>query len=188
MIKYNKTWVSIANEALARIGDAQIDSLDSLENSAMFCNKLLPSAISMVFGSHNWNCSKKRVSLSMMSEVPAFGYGYTFKLPNDFSKSVSTSCFDFQIESDKLLTNDSFVNMVYIALPEDATTINPPILRSALVLCLAYLLATPLLGNTQTSNQLYNEFMVTLNNAKIQNDAKDIEEVFGETPLWIEQR
>lgn len=188
MIFYNKTWVSIANESLARLGTSQIDSLETSGSTETFCNQLLPATISMVFGTHDWNCARKRVSLSMSANIPAFGYAYQFTLPNDFSKAQDVSSLDYSIEGNQLLCNDEFVNMIYIALPEDASFIIPPMLRSAIVLCLAYMLCEPLTGSSTLTTQLYNEFSVALSNAKIQNDAENEQDVLGETLLWVDQR
>lgn len=190
MVVYNESWVSLVNEALSRIGNSQIDSLSDSSNTVAFCNKLLPTAIRTVFGLHNWNCAKKRIQLPPLTERPDFGYNYMFQLPENFSKIIEINSSDYSIEGDKILANEDYLNLVYIKLPEDATEINPSILRAALVTCLAYNLATPLSGSSSITTQLYSEFSQLIAEAKIQNDAflENDNEVFGETPLWINER
>jgi hypothetical protein len=198
MIVYGESWVSITNEALSRIGSSQIDSLSGASIEVGFCNKLLPSAIRVIFGTHNWNCAKARTQLSPTTDIPTFGYDHYFQLPSNFSKVVEISSIDYKIEGDRILADDDIINMIYIFLPEDATEINPPILRSALVACLAYKLSTPLSGSNSLATQLYSEFSQMVTEAKTQNDAlakvieddvsENTEEIFGYTPLWINER
>jgi len=191
MAKYNESWVSIVNEALSKIGDAQIEDLQAGDNTTSFCNTLLTSALRKLFGLHNWNCVKKRVHLNALVESPTFGYLYQYQIPENFSKIVDITSEDYSLEGDRILSNDSSLDLVYIYLPEDATSINPSILRSALVTGLAAMLAIPLAGSNALANQLNNEFSVLVAEAKIQNDSKKEEKEemsFGDGTLWINRR
>lgn len=191
MVTYNESWVSIANEALSKIGNDQIEDLQSGDNTSQFCNSLLTASIRKVFGMHNWNCLKTRVQLSPLVETPSFGYSYKFQLPENFTKIVEINVDDYTVEGDKILADSTLVELVYICLPEDATKISPSVLRSALVASLASSLAVPLAGSNSIANQLGNEFILLLAEAKIQNDGKpEISEEYisGDGTLWTSVR
>jgi hypothetical protein len=179
--------VSVVNESLSKIGDAQIEDLQAGDNTSAFCNALLASSLRKLFGLHNWNCVKKRMTLSPLVDAPNFGYSYQFQIPENFSKIVSISSVDYSLEGDKILSNETILDLVYIFLPEDATSINPSILRSALVTCLAAMLAIPLAGSNSLANRLNSEFVAIVSEAKIQNDnTTEISEeyVFGDGSFW----
>lgn len=184
---YQDTWVSISNQALARLGSKQITSLEDNDNTSKFCNTLLPLAVKNVFGTYNWNCAKSRVILSHIDPLseeysaPPFEYLYYFELPVGFYKIVWISSENYKQEGNKILANDETIDLIYMKLPTEPTEINPPALRSAVIANLAYLLSKPLLGAENSASNLYQESMVYIQNAKIQdsNDIEIEEETFG---------
>lgn len=183
---YDNSWTGIANEALAMIGTEQIQNLDGVENTDKFVNLLLPSTIEDVFSSYQWNCARKRVVLDPLVDSPPYGYSYYFQFPDNLARIIRVSTNDYTIEGKKILTDEETINLEYTALPSTPDEINPPKLKTAIVLKLASLLATPLAGNLQQANNLEQKYQYALNEAKTidnHNLSPEFDSPFG-TNLW----
>ena len=76
-----------------------------------------------------WNFALKRATLSALATAPAFGYTYQYQLPTDYIRAVEfnaqaagTSQALFEIEGDKLLTNDATAELRYVYRNEDVSS------------------------------------------------------------------
>lgn len=78
------SWVSLANRALARIGDGGITSLTDLESpAAIKINEIYQDVLDEVLALHPWNCALERSTLAQDSATPSFGFDYSYALPVD---------------------------------------------------------------------------------------------------------
>lgn len=110
---------SIANSALAKIGADRISSLDEDSKKARLCKERLPFLRVEVLGAHNWKFAKKRAALAALVSTPAFGWTAEFQRPIDWVRAYQDpqeldTCQDYIIEGDKILSNESILNIIYI--------------------------------------------------------------------------
>lgn len=114
--------VDICNRALQKIGAKRITSLTQDTPNARECNAAYYILRDAELSEHPWSFARTRARLAADATSPAFGYANQFSLPADFlslSMPVEAPWFegtgtttgpyrkDWQIEGDKLLTNDS---------------------------------------------------------------------------------
>ena len=120
--------------ALAKIGAGRINNLDdSTESSpqAIQCRLHFEQTRDALIRSHWWGFASARASLSQDTVDPDFEYDNQFILPNDFVRLKSvygdngTDTGDlrttFAIEGDRLLTNESSIDIRYIKKVTDPT-------------------------------------------------------------------
>lgn len=110
--------VTICSNALLELGADPINSLTEPKAHARLCANLYPSLRDDVLRSHYWKCATKRVILSPLTEAPAFGWGYQFKLPGDWLRTVQVGedgqPQDFEQEGMNLLLNSNVCKLVYV--------------------------------------------------------------------------
>lgn len=147
--------VDIANLALAHIGDAAtVASLDPAEGSAQaqHCARFFPMARDSVLEAHDWNFASRRIVLSLLSDVPVFGWDFAYAIPNDCLKvrhvvdaDDTTKHYDFVREDDgtqgAILTNkDDACAMYTMRITNNGKF--PPLVVTAI----SYLLASYISG------------------------------------------
>ena len=161
---YSKNWLDLANRALVKTGNQQIESFtDGAENS-QYINTLLPEAVENVASMFPWRCLTQRLALAPSDTAPAFGFDYAYPLPADLAclieVIVDTAC-SWKREAGNIVTDSTFCNVIYLKLPAEPTDLTP-ILRELVVLRLAYNIVQTTTSNTTLMTQLGNEFTSAL--------------------------
>ena len=137
--------VSIANLALSNLGEAPIQNLTDDNARARISNARIDDVIRGVLLMHDWNYAMKRVAIPKIDD-PLFGWNSTFQLPVDFIKIVEVwPVSKFRIQRDTVLSNEKTLNMLYVAEPVDANTLDV-LLGEAIALKLAVEISETLTG------------------------------------------
>ena len=114
------TKTEICNRALAILGEEPIIDIDGDGDLNVLLRNTYTFALEDSLRSNTWNFAYKRASLAQLSTSPEYGYSYAYQLPSDFLKLRDTdSTLTHEIEADQLLTDDSSMNIRYIALITD---------------------------------------------------------------------
>ena len=120
--------VDMCNSALNLLGASTISSLTEDTKNARLCNQRYEPIRDRVFRSHNWNCLIKRVQLAQDSTAPVVEYSYAYTLPTDCLRVLKIhngstdsikSALDYKIEGRKVVTDETTIYLVYIALITD---------------------------------------------------------------------
>ena len=120
--------VNICNSALNLIGASTISALTEDTKNARLCNQRYEPVRNRVFRSHNWNCLIKRVQLAQNSTAPVIEYSYAYALPSDCLRVLKihnattdsvASNLDYKIEGKNIVTDETTVYVIYIALDTD---------------------------------------------------------------------
>ena len=178
-MNYSKTWLTIANKALAILGNSLLEDLNDGSNEANYVNTLLPSAIEKVISIYDWRCLRTRASLSMITDVPVYGYAYKFALPTDLARLIEVSCDeDWSREGNYILTDAEEVNVTYIRLPDQPTEMTQEV-NNVIALQLAYDYCNSTTSNSSLKSQLYSELNTAIQTAqRSETQAEDDEGVF----------
>ena len=120
--------VDMCNSALNLLGASTISSLTEDTKNARLCNQRYEPIRNRVMRSHNWNCLIKRVQLAQDSTAPVVEYSYAYTLPTDCLRVLKIhngstdsikSALDYKIEGRKVVTDETTIYLVYIALITD---------------------------------------------------------------------
>ncbi len=115
--------VDICNSALNMLGATNIISLDEDSKSARVCNQRYPNVRDAVMRAHNWNCLVTRTSIASDDATPAFTFSYQYTLPTDpyclRVMHLDYHDLEYKVEGRKILTDESTLNLVYLARVED---------------------------------------------------------------------
>ena len=152
--------VNICNSALNLIGASTISALTEDTKNARLCNQRYEPVRNRVFRSHNWNCLIKRVQLAANSTDPVMEYDKSYALPSDCLRVLKihngttdsiASNLDYKIEGKNIVTDETTVYIVYIALDTDPNNYDV-YLREAISHQLAADLAYAITNNATLSN------------------------------------
>lgn len=170
--------VEICSNALIQIGADPITSLTDSNDGARLANRLYTPMLDELLRSHNWNFATRRAALSRLSAEPAFGYDYQFQLPQDpYCLFVLTTDLledePWEIETyvsgsssyRVLVTDQSAVNIVYIARITD-TTLFDPLFTTALTDRLSFQFAYPLKASRELADLWWRKAEMSLQRAK----------------------
>lgn len=116
--------VSIANRALALLGENKITNLNDETQAARSIKNMYQDSLKSILAECCWNFACKRAMLNVTKEKPAWGGGNYFQLPSDVIK-IFKSTADFEIEGDKLLSKSGSVGILYTYLNEDDSRYSP---------------------------------------------------------------
>ena len=152
--------VNICNSALNLIGASTISALTEDTKNARLCNQRYEPVRNRVFRSHNWNCLIKRVQLAANSTDPVMEYDKSYALPSDCLRVLKihngttdsiASNLDYKIEGKNIVTDETTVYIVYIALDTDPNNYDV-YLREAISHQLAADLAYAITNNATLAN------------------------------------
>lgn len=154
----DRTETDICNMALSRIGAKNFDDLDagtSLE--ALKCQLYYDQTRDSLLRSHWWRFASSRATLVLDTESPVFEWTYQYILPDDFLRMKSIyedrlsdeNLDSYAIEGNRLLTEESSMQIRYIRKVEDVTEFDP-LFVEVLVLELALKLIPSLAGTQST--------------------------------------
>ena len=117
----------IANLALSRIGEGAIESIDdSGDEVARKIKTVFEHSVRHQSRMSLWQFLKARAVLTQNATAPAFGYSYSYNLPEDFIRMISVNDLDawdkedwYELESGKLLLDQDSAKIVYVKYIED---------------------------------------------------------------------
>lgn len=163
--------VTVANRALALVGQQQILSLTDPGSAAAQANLFIVPAIREVLQKGAWTSARRTVQLNQLTASPPVEWNYAYQLPNDFLRIVDYNELDaenvvthlWEIEGPQLLSDDS---PVYIRYVYDITNVaagnNPSLLDETLTelfeLNLASKMAFPFQQTTTLKKELLAEY------------------------------
>lgn len=180
----SKDWLSLANEALALCNKEQIQNFKEGSQQSLSCSTLLPGIVSRVLYERDWKCAKKRERIAADAAAPAFGYSYQYSLPNDFLRVTEISAEDWVIEGDKILTDESPLEIIYIAFPSSPSSLNAE-LRSAIVYYLASEIALTLTSDSSMVSTYRSLAETEMSRAKL-NESAGEKDLLPEFNNWRE--
>lgn len=140
------SWVEIANDALRRVGDDRIQSLEENSEAARSIRDVYGIARDEVLSAHPWNCAMVRTVLAADAAAPAWGYSYQYSLPTDpyclRVYKLERADLPFEVGANrKLLTNAAGpLKLLYIARVTDPQLF-PFFVASVISACIAWKIA-----------------------------------------------
>ena len=152
--------VNICNSALNLIGASTISALTEDTKNARLCNQRYEPVRNRVFRSHNQNCLIKRVQLAANSTDPVIEFDKSYALPSDCLRVLKihnattdsiASNLVYKIEGRNIITDETTVYLIYIALDEDPNNYDS-YLREAISHQLAADLAYAITNNATLAN------------------------------------
>lgn len=184
---YSNNWLGIANRALVKTGNQQIESFTGGTSNVNYINTCLPEAVEAVAGIFPWRSLTTRRSLAPSADMPEFEFIYKYPLPEDFARLDSVDCGDLKWvrEGHAILTSSVYCNITYGRLPAEPDEISPA-LRELITLRLAYAIVQITTSNGSLMTQLANEFnsaLVMAENEESQGET-DTTKFLG----WAEKR
>tara|TARA_R100000231_G_scaffold28871_3_gene25651 strand:+ start:1094 stop:1711 length:618 start_codon:yes stop_codon:yes gene_type:complete len=156
------TDVSICSQALLLLGANEITSFSDGTAPSAICNKLYPRVKSQTLGMYPWSFTLKKSQLSQLSSTPTNVYSKEYQLPTDMFLGVPRAVFaststgnlpritDYEIQGDKLLTNETTIVIDYQQLVAESAM--PSYFVQMLVYQMAWHLAEPVTDQTTKSD------------------------------------
>jgi hypothetical protein len=160
--------VQICNLALSKIGDEfSISAIGEDGREGEQCELFFEHTRDHILQSHPWNFAIGRSALSQDATSPAFEYTNQFLLPGDFLRALSlyNEQEPFKIEGDRLLTDASTANLVYIKKVTN-TVLFPPLFTEILVTRLAAEMSQVISDDNALTERLFIESDKKLREAK----------------------
>lgn len=117
--------VSIANRALALLGENKITSLSDETAAAKSINNMYRDSLRSILAECCWNFACKRANLNRTVVASAWGGGNYFQMPADVIRIFETTAEHWNIEGDKLCANAKDVGILYTFLNEDDGRYSP---------------------------------------------------------------
>lgn len=152
--------VSICNGALLHLGVEPITSLSDVIKPAQKCNQEYTKVRDKLLEMNDWTFAKKRVQLTSTGVTPIGNqYDTEFLLPSDRIHIIEylPNFMQYEIEGDKLLTNESTVYCIYI-YKNDNTSSYTPLFVELFELELASRLAYPLRQDKDLASMMVQKF------------------------------
>lgn len=151
-LKNLNAWLSIANAALARINQTAISSLEDGSATAADINLMLSSVVTSVLQENDWKCARKRIRTAPLAKTPAFGFSSQFQLPSDFVRLYRVdNAKQWEREGDVILADAEYLDLIYIAMPSDPSSLDP-LLIDAISARLTARLATRITSDTSLAS------------------------------------
>jgi hypothetical protein len=156
--------LALCNEALHRIGEAPLQSLDDGSDIAASCLALYDTTINALLASHPWRRTMHKVQLSRLTDAPLTEWTYQHALPADLIalRQVVTSAaigapplLEYEMFEGRILSHAPDLWCDYQRQTPPATW--PPGLRRAARLTLAADLAMAVTGSVNLADALRRE-------------------------------
>lgn len=185
-MQWMDTWVSMANSALSRINNEVIETLDDASTSAMLCRQLLPQCTKAILARNDWKCARKRARIAPLLETPAFGYSHKFQMPSDYVRLVKIESDEaWEREGTMILSNADSLKIIYIAYPSTPDSLDSLVV-DAITTMLAAELSITLCTDSTLTNLLYQEAEVKIQNARLQEQAGENDDIVEMNDLSAE--
>lgn len=185
--------VAICNNALRRLGAAQILSLTQSGREADLCAQTYPEARNELLASHPWSFACRRLSLAPLGLA---GRGERFSL----AYRLPVDCLvvrgldpdrPYTVRAGGVLLTDAAPAYALLTLVEDDPSRWPPLFASALSLRLAAVLAVPLLNSARMEEVMARRALEALEAAKTADAIEDGDAEFqtgSSRSSWLEVR
>lgn len=188
---------SIANRALAKLGDERILLLTDEVSSARLLNGMFDEVRDAELRKRRWKFAIKRTALVALADAPAWGYDYQYPLPSDYLGMIQVNEFyarpgmggvaPYSIEGGRILTNyEAPLKIRYVARVEN-TGLWDPLFVEAFACKLAMEACEALTQSETKFNRCAQMYAEALRDASFQ-DA--IEKAPDELPAgsWLDSR
>ena len=178
----------IINSALIRLGVEQITSVTDQSKRARVMQSLYDICRRRVLEDHPWNFAIKRVTLAKTTDMPNWGYQFSYKLPADFLRMVeersdrglmSNYYFPttgsepiYQIEGDIVVTNKEEMKVLYVFDLVDTSKFSASFVK-AFYLDLATEASYSLIQNIQITSDIRGEREKVLADARSIGSGQD---------------
>lgn len=109
--------IDVCNIALDKLGQTPIVSLADGTKASNLCDRNWVPIRDEVLRTHPWNFAMTRASLAPSTTAPSWGFNNAFPIPSDCLRLIEikdSSSFDYQIENDQILADDSILYIRYI--------------------------------------------------------------------------
>ena len=182
------TAVTICSNALLELGASPIASFDETGNQARLAANLYPPNRDALLRSHTWNCCVKRVSLSPLVGVPAYGFAFAYQLPGDWVRTIKLGNFadysvDFRQEGRQLLCSANSLQLRYVFRNTNEGTWDDKLVEVMTAL-MKWRFAYPITKSTSLRDTLGAEYRMLLQQAKsIDSMEEPSEQIAEESPL-----
>ena len=161
--------VDIINSAMNMIGSSNIIARDEDSKAARVSNQRYDSIRDAVLRAHPWNCAVTRRSLAPDSETPAFDWDFQFTLPADpYCLRVLRLDYldiEFRVEGRKIVSNESSINLIYIARVTDPNEYDT-LLQESIAARLAADVSFTLSQSTSLTQNMFNLYESKLKEAR----------------------
>ena len=150
--------VEICNQALLKLGQPAIMSIDDDSPRARQCFQEFDAALGATLRAYPWPFAIKRKELARRIEKPPFGFSYYYALPEDAVRIVDiyTGNFAYNIEGRSIITNAEYVAIRYVSKQIPVEQLDEQTVE-VVALALAARLAIVITENTQLKDMLYVE-------------------------------
>lgn len=159
------TKVDISNQALSLIGADSITSFEEHTSTARRMKTLYDASRKALLRLHPFQCATKRIKLTPLATKPDFGYSYQFQLPDDLIRVINTNTEDYTIETDRLLSDQEQLQLVYVFDNKNEETYDALFIE-CLVLYLAYKICKAITGSQGTADSYYMQCQELIKQAK----------------------
>lgn len=181
--------VDICNDALDRLGQNPIISLDDGNKPANVCKRMWPIARDALLRLHPFNFAVARAALAPSSTAPAWGFAYQHPLPSDCLRVIEVRDLrksEYQVEKRNILTDESVLYIRYVFREEDPNQYDSLFVKVAAIF-LAYNMCESFNQSDRKRESLMQEFNDLLPMVKM---ADGVENPPGETEEdeWVEVR
>lgn len=146
----------ICNMALTQVGHETVAAIDNSTKQGRVCLAAWPLVLDALLEEHAWGFATKRVALQQLSDTPAWGYDYAYKLPANCIRLLEVyPDSEYSIEAGdegdvdlslKILSDEEELSIKYIYRVAQ-TGLFPPWFTLALADALAFRICFPLEGS-----------------------------------------
>jgi len=160
--------VEICNAALIKLGDENvITALGQNGREGETCELMYPQIRDRLLADHPWNFAIGRSTLIQDTSSPDFEFDNQFHLPSTFLRGLKLydTAEKWKIEGNKLVTNASIANLMFIQKITDPGKFSP-LFTEALSTTLAAEMAEVITGSTTKATKLLKEADIKLKEAK----------------------
>lgn len=163
---------SIANAALILLGEHRIDSLNEGGKTANLIAEQFVELRDQLLRYVPWGFATQRASLAADAERPAWGFGFSYTLPNNCLRLIEVDSEirqPYRVEGRSVVTDiHPPLKIVYTAEVEDITKMDV-LYRETLAAYIASELAEAITGSSEKMRQVYGIFRSRLEQAQAAN-------------------
>lgn len=180
------TNITIANNALALLGDDPISDFNEGSVRASLVSDMYENVLLSTLRMLPWNCAIKRVVLSPSVGTPVFGFTYKFNLPSDWVRTLSINekqdIIEFKIEGRTILTDVDTLQLRYVFKNEDAATYDSGLV-DVLTFKLAAALAYPITKSTTQAQLMEQKADMAMRQAKGIDAVEEVQDTWFDDSL-----
>lgn len=176
------TDISICSNALLKLGAPPIHSFQDQTQTSGICANIWPGVRDAVLRAHPWNCATKRVILAPETATPAWGYAHQFVIPADCLRIMEIEdSVDYRIESGRILSDETAINLKYIWRNTDPVTYDPALV-DAMTQRMTAELAYPLTRSDQRQVTETNKYTAMIREARFYDATEQPQDEFLNYP------